>query len=347
MTTTFIKEAIQKVVDGQSLTDAEAERAMTEIMQGEATPAQIGAYLTALRMKGETVDEITGSARAMRRKAVRVRAADPLVVDTCGTGGDRRHTFNVSTTAAFVVAGAGITVAKHGNRSVSSSSGSADVLKALGVTIELKPAQVEECLNEVGVGFLFAPLFHAAMQHAMGPRREIGVRTLFNLMGPLTNPADAAIQVMGVYAPELTDLIGQVLMNLGSRHCYVVHGEDGLDEITVTGRTKICEGKDGRIQCYHISPKDVGLKQARIEELKGGSPEENAKITTAILKGEKGPKRDIVLLNAAPALVACGKAKTLPEAVKLAGTVIDSGAAWDKLSALTRCSRRAAEAPAR
>jgi anthranilate phosphoribosyltransferase len=342
MTTGFIKEAIQKVVDGQSLNEAEAERAMTEIMEGQATPAQIGAYLTALRIKGESVDEITGSARAMRRKAVRVRANDPLVVDTCGTGGDRRHTFNVSTTAAFVVAGAGITVAKHGNRSVSSSSGSADVLKALGVTIELKPAQVEECLNEVGVGFLFAPLFHTAMQHAMGPRREIGMRTIFNLMGPLTNPADASIQVMGVYAPELTDLIGQVLMKLGSRHCYVVHGEDGLDEITVTGRSKICEGKDGRIQCYKLDPKDVGLKKARIEELKGGDAEENARITTAILKGEKGPKRDIVLFNAAPALVACGKAKSLREAVKLAGTIIDSGAAWDKLTALKQCSQRVA-----
>jgi len=342
MTTAFIKEAIQKIVDGQSLNEQEAERVMTEIMQGEATSSQIGAYLTALRMKGETVDEITGSARAMRRKAVRVRTNDPMVVDTCGTGGDRRQTFNVSTTAAFVVAGAGITVAKHGNRSVSSSSGSADVLKALGVTIELKPAQVEECLNEVGVGFLFAPLFHAAMQHAMGPRREIGMRTIFNLMGPLTNPADAAIQVMGVYAPELTDLIGQVLMKLGSRHCYVVHGEDGLDEITVTGRTKICEGKDGRIQCYHIEPKDVDLKTARVEELKGGSPEENAKITTAILKGEKGPKRDIVLMNAAPALIACGKAKTLKEAVKTAGAIIDTGAAWEKLEALRRCSQRVA-----
>jgi len=342
MTPAFIKEAIQRVVDGQSLAEPEAERVMTEIMEGQATPAQIGAYLTALRMKGETVDEITGSARAMRRKAVRVRTNDGLVVDTCGTGGDRRHTFNISTTAAFVVAGSGITVAKHGNRSVSSSSGSADVLKALGVTIELKPAQVEECLNEVGVGFLFAPLFHAAMQHAMGPRREIGVRTLFNLMGPLTNPADASIQVMGVYAPELTELIGQVLMKLGSRHCYVVHGEDGLDEITVTGRTKICEGKDGRIQCYQLDPKEVGIKRARLEELKGGDAEENAKITTAILKGEKGPKRDIVLMNAAPALVACGKANTLKEAVKTAGTVIDSGAAWDKLTALKQCSRRVA-----
>jgi anthranilate phosphoribosyltransferase len=337
----FIKEALQKIVDGAHLTEAEAERVMTEIMQGEASPAQIGAYLTALRMKGETVDEVTGSARAMREKAIRIRAKDPLVVDTCGTGGDRRHTFNISTTAAFVVAGAGLMVAKHGNRSVSSSCGSADVLKALGVSIELTPLQVETCLNEVGVGFLFAPLFHTAMQHALGPRRELGMRTLFNLLGPLTNPADATIQVVGVYAPELTDLVGQVLMKLGSRHCFVAHGEDGLDEITTTARTKICEGKEGRIQCYHIEPKDVGLPVARLADLKGGPADVNAKITTAILRGEKGPQRDIVLLNAAPALVAGNKAKTLQEAVGVAASVIDSGAAWDKLETLRRFSRGA------
>jgi anthranilate phosphoribosyltransferase len=337
----FIKEAIQKVVDGTHLTEAEAERVMAEIMQGEASAAQIGAYLIALRMKGETVDEITGSARAMREKAIRIRANDSLVVDTCGTGGDRSHTFNISTTAAFVVAGSGIMVAKHGNRSVSSSCGSADVLKALGVAIELTPLQVETCLNEIGIGFLFAPLFHTAMQHATGPRREIGLRTLFNLLGPLTNPADATIQVVGVYAPELTDLVGQVLMKLGSRHCYVVHGEDGLDEITTTGRTKICEGKEGRIQCYHIEPKDFGMPVARLADLKGGTADVNAKITTTVLRGEKGPPRDIVLLNAAPALVACGKAKTLQEAVKLAASVIDSGAAMEKLEALRRYSRGA------
>jgi anthranilate phosphoribosyltransferase len=337
----FIKEAIQKVVDGTHLTEAEAERVMAEIMQGEASAAQIGAYLIALRMKGETVDEITGSARAMREKAIRIRANDSLVVDTCGTGGDRSHTFNISTTAAFVVAGSGIMVAKHGNRSVSSSCGSADVLKALGVAIELTPLQVETCLNEIGIGFLFAPLFHTAMQHATGPRREIGLRTLFNLLGPLTNPADATIQVVGVYAPELTDLVGQVLMKLGSRHCYVVHGEDGLDEITTTGRTKICEGKEGRIQCYHIEPKDFGMPVARLADLKGGTADVNAKITTTVLRGEKGPPRDIVLLNAAPALVACGKAKTLQEAVKVAASVIDSGAAMEKLEALRRYSRGA------
>ncbi len=338
----FIKEAIHKVVEGNHLTEAEAQRVMLQIMEGEATPAQIGAYLTALRMKGETVDEITGSARAMREKVTRIHAQDPLTVDTCGTGGDRRHTFNISTTTAFVVAGAGIMVAKHGNRSVSSSCGSADLLKALGVEIELSPQQVESCLGEVGIAFLFAPVFHKAMQHALGPRREIGVRTLFNLLGPLTNPADATIQVVGVYAPELTDLIGQVLMKLGSRHCFVVHGDDGLDEITVTTRTKICEGKDGRIQCYYIDPGDVGLPVARMEELKGGTAEDNAKITMAILRGEKGAKRDIVLFNAAPALVACGKAKNLRDAVSVAARVIDSGAALEKLEMLKRCSRAGA-----
>ncbi|MEW6325891.1 MAG: anthranilate phosphoribosyltransferase [Nitrospirota bacterium] len=338
----FIKEAIQKVIDGAHLSEAEAERVMTEIMQGEASAAQIGGYLVALRMKGETVEEITGSARVMREKAIRIRANDALVVDTCGTGGDRRHTFNISTTAAFVVAGAGVTVAKHGNRSVSSSCGSADLLKALGVSIELTPVQVEACLNQVGIGFLFAPLFHTAMQHTLGPRREIGVRTLFNLLGPLTNPADATIQVVGVYAPELTDLIGQVLMKLGRRHCFVVHGEDGLDEITITGRTKICEGKEGRIQCYHLEPKDFGLPVGRLADLKGGTAEENARLTLAVLKGEKGPRRDIVLLNAAPALVACGKAKTLQEGVAVAASVIDSGAAMEKLDALRQCSRAVA-----
>ena len=334
-----IKDAIQKVVDGTSLAEAEAEQVMLEIMEGKATPAQIGAYLTAMRMKGETVEEITGSARAMRSKAVRIRATDPMVVDTCGTGGDRRHTFNISSTAAFVIAGAGITVAKHGGRSVSSDCGSADLLKALGVSIELTPQQVEACLNEVGIGFLFAPVFHKAMQHAMGPRRELGLRTLFNILGPLTNPAGATVQMVGVYAPELADLLCQVLMKLGSHHCYVVHGDDGMDEISLTGPTHICEGKEGRTHCYSIQPKDVGLAPAMMDELRGGSAEENCYITTQILLGVKGPKRDIVLLNAAPALVACGKAKTLPEAVSVAAMIIDTGAAHDKLEALVRYSQ--------
>lgn len=325
---------IAKLVNGNHLSEGEAEAVMREIMAGQATSAQIAAYVTALRMKGETVEEITGSARAMREQATRIRANDPLVVDTCGTGGDRMHTFNISTTAAFVVAGADITVAKHGGRSVSSSCGSADLLKALGVKIDLLPERVEECLNEIGIGFLFAPNFHQAMRHAIAPRQEIGLRTIFNILGPLTNPANASIQVLGVFDADLTDVMAQVLLKLGSQHCFIVHGLDGLDEITITGRTKICEGKEGRIQCYHIQPKDFSLQGGRVKDIEGGDAHRNAEITLGILRGERGPRRDIVLLNAAPAMVACGKAKTLYEGVKLAHEVIDSGAAYEKLEAL-------------
>jgi len=336
----MIKEMIAKLVEGNHLTEDEAETVMREIMAGQATSAQIAAYVTALRMKGETVDEITGSARAMREKATRIQANDPLVVDTCGTGGDRMHTFNISTTAAFVVAAAGITVAKHGGRSVSSSCGSADVLKALGVKIDLLPEKVEECLNEIGIGFLFAPNFHQAMRHAIGPRQEIGVRTIFNILGPLTNPANASIQVLGVYDAELTDIMAQVLLKLGSRHCFIVHGSDGLDEITITGKTKICEGKEGRIQCYHVQPKDFSLEGGRVKDIEGGDAQRNAQIILGILRGEGGPRRDIVLLNAAPAMVACGKAKTLHEGVKLAEKVIASGATYEKLEALEEMTNR-------
>jgi anthranilate phosphoribosyltransferase len=336
----MIKETIAKLVEGNHLTDNEAETAMREIMAGQATSAQIAAYVTALRMKGETVDEITGSARAMRENATRIMANDPLVVDTCGTGGDRMRTFNISTTAAFVVAGAGITVAKHGGRSVSSSCGSADVLKALGVKIDLLPGKVEECLNEIGIGFLFAPNFHLAMRHAVGPRQEIGVRTIFNMLGPLTNPANASIQVLGVYNEELTDIMAQVLLKLGSRHCFIVHGSDGLDEITISGKTKICEGKEGRIQCYYVHPKDFGVDGGRVKDIEGGDADRNAQITVGILRGERGPRRDIVLLNAAPAMVACGKAKTLQDGVKLAEKTIDSGAAYEKLEALKSMTNR-------
>lgn len=336
----MIKEMIAKLVEGNHLTEDEAETVMREIMAGQATSAQIAAYVTALRMKGETVDEITGSARAMREKATHIRANDPLVVDTCGTGGDRMRTFNISTTVAFVVAGAGITVAKHGGRSVSSSCGSADVLKALGINIDLLPEKVEECLNEIGIGFLFAPNFHQAMRHAVGPRQEIGVRTIFNILGPLTNPANASIQVLGVYDAELTDIIAQVLLKLGSQHCFIVHGSDGLDEITITGKTKICEGKEGRIQCYHVQPKDFSLEGGRVKDIEGGDAQRNAQITLGVLRGERGPRRDIVLLNAAPAMAACGKAKTLHEGVRLAEKVIDSGAAHEKLEALKAMTNR-------
>jgi anthranilate phosphoribosyltransferase len=336
----MIKEAIAKVVDEVNLTEAEAEAAMHEIMEGQATASQIAAYITALRMKGETVEEITGSARVMREKAVRIHVNDPFVVDTCGTGGDRMNTFNISTTTAFVVAGAGITVAKHGNRSVSSSCGSADVLKALEVKIDYPPEKVEDCLNTIGIGFLFAPLYHGAMKHAVGPRQEIGIRTLFNILGPLTNPARASIQVLGVYDQTLSDLMAQVLMNLGSLHCFCVNGLDGLDEITITTKSKICEGKEGKVKCYHIEPGDFDLPTARVKDLIGGTPEQNARILLDILGGQKGPKRDVVLLNAAPAIVAAGKARTLQEGIQVAAEAIDSGAAMEKLNRLRVMTNR-------
>ncbi len=336
----MIKEAIAKLVERQALTEAEAEAVMHEIMEGKATSAQIAAYLTALRMKGETVEEIAGSARAMRAKAPRIRTNDPTVVDTCGTGGDGAATFNVSTTVAFVVAGAGITVAKHGNRRVSSRSGSADVLQCLGVRVDLPPERVEECVNEIGIGFLFAPLFHNAMKHAVGPRQEIGVRTIFNLLGPLTNPAGATIQILGVYDEGLTDLMAKVLMKLGARHCYVVHGLDGLDEITLTDRTRVSEGRAGRITNYFIEPRDVGFERVRLKDLAGGDAEENACITRDILSGRAGPRQHLVLLNAAPALVACGKAATLRDGVKLAHEIIRSGAAMEKLDSLVAWTNR-------
>lgn len=334
----MIKEAIAKLVDGVSLTESESEDAMREIMEGHASPAQIAAYLTALRMKGETVDEVVGAVRVMREKSAKIRVDDPLVVDTCGTGGDRKGTFNISTSTAFVVAGAGVTVAKHGNRAASSKSGSADVLRALGVNIDLPPPAVEACVNQIGIGFLFAPLFHGAMKHAAVPRQEIGIRTMFNILGPLTNPAGASIQILGVYADPLVDLMAQVLIKLGSRHCFVVHGEDGLDEISISCSTRFCEGKDGRIGCYHLDPRDVGVPLAPLDAIAGGGPEDNAKILLGILKGERGPRRDIVLLNAAPPLVACGKAKDFGEGVALAARSIDSGAAMEKFERLKQQS---------
>lgn len=330
----MIRDAIAQLADRISLTEKEAEIVMSEIMDGAATPAQIAAYLMGLRIKGETVEEIAGSVRAMRDRAVRIAIGDPLVVDTCGTGGDGRHTFNISTTTGFVVAGAGLTVAKHGNRSVSSKSGSADVLAALGVKIDLSPDRVADCINEVGIGFLFAPLYHGAMKHCAGPRHDMGIRTMLNVLGPLTNPAGATIQILGVYEPRLTDLLGKVLMHLGSQHCFVVHGMDGLDEITLTDRTIVSEAKGGVLSNYVVTPEEFHLTRVSPKELAGGSPEDNAKITKEILQGRKGPKRDIVCLNAAPALVAGRKAKNLQEGFHLACRTIDSGAAADKLARL-------------
>jgi anthranilate phosphoribosyltransferase len=336
----MIKDAIAKLADRCSLTEQEAESVMLEIMDGAATSAQIAAYLMGLRLKGETVEEVTGSVRAMRAKALRIAVGDPLVVDTCGTGGDGAHTFNISTTTALVLAGAGLTVAKHGNRSVSSKSGSADVLSALGVKIDLPPERVADCINEVGIGFLFAPLYHGAMKHCVGPRQEMGIRTMLNLLGPLTNPAGAAIQVLGVYESRLTSLLGTVLMHLGSQHCFVVHGMDGLDEITLTTKTQISEAKGGVLSNYLMDPADFGLALVPAKQLSGGTPQENAAITRDILRGRKGPKRDIVCLNAAPALVAGRKARSLHDGFLLAGQTLDSGAAAEKLALLVAFTNR-------
>lgn len=336
----MIKDAITKLADRSSLTEQEAESVMREMMDGAATPVQIAAYLMGLRLKGETVEEIVGSVRAMRAKALRIVVADPLVVDTCGTGGDGAHTFNISTTAAFVVAGAGLTVAKHGNRSVSSKSGSADVLSALGVKIDLPTERVADCINEVGFGFLFAPLYHGAMKHCSGPRQEMGIRTMLNLLGPLTNPAGATTQVLGVYESRLTHLLGNVLMHLGSQHCFVVHGMDGLDEITLTTKTQISEAKGGILSNYLLDPAEFGLALVPAKQLTGGTPQENAVITRDILQGRKGPKRDIVCLNAAPALVAGGKAANVHDGFFLAGQAIDSGAAAETLARLIKFTNK-------
>ncbi len=336
----MIKEAISKVVKGLDLTEEETMKVMHEIMGGGASPAQIASFITALRLKGETIAEITGAAKVMREKATKIDAGTKDVIDTCGTGGDEAMTFNISTAAAFVAAGCGLTVAKHGNRSVSSRSGSADVLRALGVNIEAEVERVEECLSEAGIGFLFAPMLHGAMKYAAPVRREIGIRTIFNILGPLTNPAGARRQIIGVYDPELTDILAKVLYNLGSVHAFVVRGEDGLDEITLASETKVTELRDGNIRTYHVKPEDFGLERCKPGELKGGDPEENADIIMRILKGEKGPKRDVVLLNAAAAIVAGGRAKNLEEGMAVARGSLDSGSALEKLELLKKITNR-------
>jgi len=331
----MIKEAINMLVGGIHLSEGEMTECMTEIMEGRATDAQIGAFLTALRMKGETIDEITGAAKVMREKSARIKAPEGTI-DTCGTGGDMSGTFNISTTTAFVVSACGVPVAKHGNRSVSSKSGSADVLEALGIKIDLKPEDVERCLFETGFGFLFAPLFHPAMKYAIGPRREMGIRTIFNILGPITNPAGAKRQIVGVFSDRLTEPLCHVLKNLGAESAMVVHGEDGLDEITITDGTKVSRLINGKIENLVISPEDISLKRADIKEILGGDREENARITISILKGERGAKRDIVLMNASAALVVAGRAKSLPEAKEIVEEAIDSGSAMAKLEAVRK-----------
>lgn len=335
----MIKEALSKVVSGNDLTMAEARDVMTEIMQGQATQAQIGAFLTALRMKGETADEITGCAQAMRESAVRVTPRQGMLVDTCGTGGDSTGTFNISTTVAFVAAGAGLAVAKHGNRSVSSQCGSADLLQALGVNLELNAEQVARCIDEVGIGFLFAPLLHPAMKHAVGPRKEIGLRTIFNILGPLSNPAGAKRQLLGVYDGSLTEVMAEVLRALGAEHAFVVHGADGLDELSVTGSNRISQLRDGRVETYDLDPQQLGLARANIGDLAGGTADDNAAITKALLDGERGPKRDVVLLNTAAVLVAGDKAADFGDALTLAAESIDSGNARRKLDQLVEFTR--------
>ena len=335
----MIREALAKVVQGIDLQEAEMTEAMTEIMEGKATPAQIGAFITALRMKGETVAEVTGAARVMRLKATRIDARSAVIVDTCGTGGDGRNTFNISTTAAFVVAAAGLTVAKHGNRAVSSGCGSADVLEAIGVNIDAAPEIVEECVQQVGIGFLFAPKLHGAMKHAIGPRREIGLRTIFNMLGPLTNPASATAQLIGVYDSKLTEMFAGTLKNLGTKRAFIVHGSDGLDEATVTGATRVSELKDGIVTTYNIEAADFFGKTYSGDELAGGDASINAEITKGVLAGEDGARRKVVVLNAALAIVAGGKAQTITEGIRVAEECIDSGAAIKKLQALIEMSR--------
>jgi anthranilate phosphoribosyltransferase len=338
----MMKEAIAKVVAGIDLSEAEMVGVMETIMGGEATPAQIGAFITALRIKGETVDEITGAARVMRAKATKVQAVDEggILVDTCGTGGDASGTFNVSTTTAFVVAAAGIPVAKHGNRSVSSHCGSADVLEALGVDLTLSAEQIGRCIREVGIGFMFAPALHGAMKHAIGPRREIGIRTIFNILGPLTNPANANVQVMGVYDPSLTETLARVLGRLGTKRALVVCGEGNLDEITITGATRVSDWADGALTTYSIHPAELGMATASLAEIKGGTTAaEAAAQLRLVLSGEAGPCLDMVLLNAGAALMAAGRSDDLASGVALARELVASGAALHKVEALVAFSR--------
>ncbi len=334
----MICEAIAKIVDGDNLSMSEMIEVMNEIMEGEATESQMAAFLTAIRIKVETVDEITGAATVMREKSVKINGGGGVIVDTCGTGGDSSNTFNISTASAFVAAGCGVKVAKHGNRSVSSKCGSADVLKALGVNIEADTKVVEKCIKEAGIGFLFAPLLHGAMKHAMPVRKEIGIRTIFNLLGPLTNPAGATRQLLGVYDPSLTEVIAKVLLKLGTERAFVVHGSDGLDEITVTGPTRISEVNEGSVSTYEITPEEFGIKKASIEDLKGGDAEENAGIIEAVLGAEEGPCSDIVALNAGAAIAASGIAYSINDGYIMACECLKHGKAKAKLEELKKLS---------
>ena len=335
----MFKEHLATIIRRTDLNQSQMAEMMSDIFDGKTTDAQVGAMMAALATKGETVEELAGAARAMRKKAHRIQAAAMPVVDTCGTGGDGLKTFNISTTTAFVVAGCGVTVAKHGNRSVSSRCGSADVLETLGIKLDTDPEVVEEAVQEIGIGFLFAPLYHSAMRFAAKARTEVGLRSIFNMLGPLTNPAGANCQLLGVFAPQLTEMFAEALRLLGAKSAFVVHGHDGLDEISVCAPTRVSQLEDDMIRTYDIYPEQYFGRLAEPDQMTGGDPDENAAITRMILTGEKGPKRDVVLLNTAAALVACRKAADLKTGIALAEQAIDSGAAMAKLEALVAYTR--------
>ncbi|MFW6001047.1 MAG: anthranilate phosphoribosyltransferase [Halanaerobium sp.] len=330
---------LDKVVSRQNLSLAEMEEAMSMVMEGKTTDSQLAGFLVGLRMKGETIDEITGAASVMRSKAAAVNTKAKNLIDSCGTGGDEKGTFNISTTTAIVMAAGGLNVAKHGNRSVSSKSGSADLLEELGVKIDLDPESAGRCLDEIGISFLFAPHFHQAMKYAVGPRKELGLRTIFNILGPLTNPAKADYQVLGVYKEELVLPLAHVLKNLGLKSAMVVHGAGGVDELSLAGKNKTAYLKNGEVREYNFGPAEAGLEPAPIKAILGGTPEKNKKITLAILNGEKGAKRDVILLNAAAAFMVENKVDNLKDGVKMAAEIIDSGKALKKLEELIECSK--------
>jgi anthranilate phosphoribosyltransferase len=331
----MITDLIQKMIERVDLTEQEARGAMNEIMSGQAADAQIAGFLIALRMKGETARELIGFASVMREKAERLWDGDPLpVLDTAGTGGDRSGTFNISTAAAFVAAGAGVRVAKHGNRSASSRCGSADVMEALGIDIQMPLQRLQNAIKAVGIGFLFAQRFHTSMKYVMPARSQLKVRTVFNILGPLANPASACFQVVGVSSLEIMELVGNALQGLGLRHAFVVHGANGMDEVSISSRTYVVELREGELRQFIMTPEDFGIAPAKIETLQGSDAADNAKIIEGIFKGERGPRRDVVLLNSAPALVAGGAAKTWKDGIRLAAEAIDSGAALKKLEEL-------------
>jgi len=335
----MIRKLISKLVDRRDLTESEMEQAIEFIMEGKATPSQIASFITALRMKGETVDEICGAAKAMIKKAHTIHIKEELLLDVCGTGGDSYNTFNISTVCAFVLAAGGVRIAKHGNRSVSSKCGSADVLEALGAKIELSPELVKKCIEQIGIGFLYAPIFHPAMKYAAVPRREIGIRTIFNILGPLTNPARVNAQVLGVFSPSLTEKIAHVLRKLGVKKAMVVSGMDGMDEVSICAPSRISYLNEGKIENFEIDPQHFGIKKATVEDIKGGDASENAEIILKVLSGEKGAKRDAVLINSSLGFVVTEKARDIQEGIKIAEEIIDKGLALKKLKDFVRVTK--------